>query len=998
MPSSAPNSLRRILLTRFAGLVTATTLMVAAGLVALGLQPVAERIAESQFRTATARVETSLHTLFSQADSVLAMAIGWLDGQAPSLESPDAFNRYFQPVLAALPQATSVVAGTPEGQAWLLLEQENGTWRNRMTDRLLWGDRHLLIDHGPEGITKHWTRLEYDARSRPWFKVAAATDIGQVAWTEPYRFFTTGDAGITAATRTRLKDGRDFLLGIDLKLRDLSHATMKIRVGARGMALVLTDDLRLFALPAKPSAMLPEEWLQQILRPARGMGIAPLAAGLAHWQAKGQPSDSVLTYRSGGEIWLLRLQPYRLGGQRLWMATLAPESEFAPAWPALLAALFAALLVLLGVAILIARTQARRIAQPLEALAASSERIGRLDFTQAQPPSSRIAEIDRLATAQEAMRALLEQNQGTLSAQADDLRSQIAALREAKASLRESDDYNKVLFADSGIPLVVMDPETGRFRDCNAAAARIYRLPNREAVLGLTPADVSAPFQYDGRLAGVVAAENIRLALERSSHVFEWRHRRPDGQIWDAEVRLMAFRHRGRQLLQFSLQDITERKQAEQQLEFLAFNDVLTGLPNRVLLLDRLHQALAASERSLNPVSLLLLDLDRFKEINDTQGHSVGDKALVEVARRFLAVLRQGESIARVGGDEFVVLTPGADHATARLIAERLVAALATPLEVRGQLFSLGVSIGIALSPEDGSSAEILLRHADVAMYRAKSSGGGYCYYSPDMSAGLAEDMALARDLKAALRGDGEGELLLHYQPQVSLRDGRLVGAEALLRWRRGGSPVNTETFIALAEERGMMRELGTWVLTQACRQLQLWREAGTPLRGRLAINISAQEIEDVRFPEQAAALVRSCGLEPAQFELELTESGVMRNVEVAHDNIDRLQKAGFALAIDDFGTGYSSLAYLKRLPVDKIKIDISFVRDMLEDRNDYTIVKTIIGMGRTLDLTIIAEGVEQADQASALLELGCGEAQGHHFGTPQNAADFAHAWLESSL
>ncbi len=983
-----------------ASLVAGTALLVGLGLMVLGLRPVSERIAENQFRAATIRVEASLDALFQPADNLLDMAVGWLAGEAPSLDSPDAFNRLFQPVLRVLPQATSFVAGTSEGQAWLLLQQVDGSWRNRMTDRARWTDRHLLIERDAKGReTRRWQQLDYDARERPWYKAAAAKQPGEMAWTSPYRFFTTGEPGITASTRMHLRDGRDLTIGLDLKLRDLSLATMKARVGSSGMALVLTDDHRLLALPAMPAGQAEDEWRRQILRPATQVGIGALDAALRALPARDTGRGAVFGFRAEGEAWLAGMWPYRLGEQHFWVLTLAPEADFAPEWLPLLGVLLSALALLLGAAMLLARGQARRIAEPLEALAATSERIGNLDFSDSPAPPSGIAEIDRLAAAQDGMRDLLRHNQSTVSAQADALRAQITALHQAKARLRDSDEYNKVLFADSGIPLVVLEPDSGRFIDCNEAAVRIYRIAHRDAVLGLTPADVSAPLQEDGSDAGEAARAHIEQALTRGSHVFEWRHRRPDGEEWDAEVRLMTFHHAGRTYLQFSLQDITERKQVARQLEYLAFHDVLTSLPNRVLLLDRLRQALVLARRRRGETCLLLLDLDRFKEINDTQGHSVGDAVLVEVSRVFQAVLRQGESIARVGGDEFVVLAPGADQAAAEMIAERLVAALRIPLEVKGQSFSLGVSIGIAGSPADGDTAEILLRHADIAMYRAKAAGGGYRCYSADMSAGLAERMALARDLKAELRGqngDGAPALTLHFQPQVSLRDHGLVGAEVLLRWRRGEAMVSPAEFIAIAEERGMMGELGDWVLTRACHQLSAWQQAGTPLRGRLAINIAAQQIESALFPAQAEAIIREAGLDPTQFELELTESGLMHNVDLALAHIVRLQDSGFAFAIDDFGTGYSSLAYLKRLPVDKIKIDISFVRDMLEDRNDHAIVHTIIGMGRTLELTIIAEGVETEAQAGALLALGCDEAQGYHFGRPLPAAAFAQRWLSS--
>lgn len=982
-----------------ASLVAGTALLVGLVLMMIGLRPVSERIAASQFRAATIRVEASLDALFLPAGQLLDMASGWLAGEAPSLDSPDTFNRFFQPVLNVLPQATSIVAGTSDGQAWLLLQQTDGSWRNRMTDRARWADRHLLIDRDAKGReTRQWQRLDYDARERPWYRAAVAKLPGEVAWTPPYRFFTTGEPGITASTHLRLRDGRDLVIGLDLKLRDLSRATLSATVGARGMALVLTDDHRVLALPGMPAGQVEETWWRQILRPAEQLGIGALDAALRVLPARGNDAGEVFAYRHAGEDWLAGMRPYWLGTQRFQVLTLAPEADFAPEWLTLLGMLLAALAALLGVAMFLAHGQARRIAAPLEALAATSERIGNLDFSESPATPSGIAEIDRLAVAQDGMRDLLRQHQSTLTTQADALRAQIEALSQAKARLRESDEYNKVLFADSAIPLVVLEPDSGRFIDCNEAAVRIYRFANRDAVLGLSMADVSAPLQENGREAGESARAHIGQALARGSHVFEWRHRRPDGEEWEAEIRLMTFHHAGRTLLQFSLQDITERKQVARQLEYLAFHDVLTGLPNRVLLLDRLRQALVLARRRMRATGLLLLDLDRFKEINDTQGHSVGDAVLVAVSRVFLAALRQGESIARVGGDEFVVLAPDVDQAAAERIAERLVAALRMPLAVNGQSFSLGVSIGIARSPGDGDTAEILLRHADIAMYRAKAAGGGYRCYNAEMSAGLAERMALARDLLAELRGqNGEAgsALMLYYQPQVSLRDQTLVGAEVLLRWRREGVLVSPAEFIAIAEERGMMCELGEWVLTRACRQISAWQEAGTPLRGRLSINIAAQQIESELFPARAEGIIREAGLDPARFELELTESGLMHNIDLALAHITRLQTSGFALAIDDFGTGYSSLTYLKRLPVDKIKIDISFVRDMLEDRNDHAIVHTIIGMGRTLELTTIAEGVESEAQAEALRALGCDEAQGYHFGRPVAAADFARHWLQ---
>ncbi|MBX9811460.1 MAG: EAL domain-containing protein [Burkholderiales bacterium] len=440
------------------------------------------------------------------------------------------------------------------------------------------------------------------------------------------------------------------------------------------------------------------------------------------------------------------------------------------------------------------------------------------------------------------------------------------------------------------------------------------------------------------------------------------------------------------------LVDISEQKAQAARIEQLAFYDPLTGLPNRALFMDRLKQTLAAAQRHGQRVALLFLDLNRFKEINDTQGHAIGDHALAEVARRFQAALRQEETLARLAGDEFVVIAVGADQAAAALIAERLQQALAEPLVVKGHVFALSASIGIAFYPEDGSSPEDLLKHTDIAMYRAKVSGGGYRFYRPEMGTELEKRLEVARRLGRALEAQ---QLQLYYQPQVHLQTGKVPGAEALLRWfDPEWGPVPPAEFIPIAEERGMMGALGEWVLREACRQVKAWQEAGLSLPGRLAVNVAAQQLEEAEFVTKVPNIVRAAGLTPSLFELELTESSMMADPERAIGVMEALKTAGFALSIDDFGTGYSSLAYLKRFAADKLKIDISFVRDMLSDRNDYAIVATIIAMARTLKLKTVAEGVEKAAQAEALRALGCDGAQGYYFGHPEPPDAFAQKWL----
>lgn len=440
--------------------------------------------------------------------------------------------------------------------------------------------------------------------------------------------------------------------------------------------------------------------------------------------------------------------------------------------------------------------------------------------------------------------------------------------------------------------------------------------------------------------------------------------------------------------------DITERKAAQARIENLAFYDTLTGLPNRALFMDRLKHELAVAERHGRQLSLLFLDLDRFKEINDTLGHDAGDRVLVEVARLLRRSLRAEETLARLSGDEFVVIAADAAD-TATRIAERITHGLASPIQINGQGFTVSSSIGIAIFPEDGRSAADLLKHADIAMYRAKGDGGGYRFYRAEMGENLARKIAIAKRLEAAL---GNGGLQLHYQPQIHLPTGRLVSAEALTRWQDAElGTIAPATFIPIAEERGLISSLGEWALHEACRQLRYWHEHDRAVPGKVAVNVAASQFDDDDFVERILSIPRENGIAAHHIELELTESGMMRDPERAVDITRALTSAGFTLSIDDFGTGYSSLSHLKRFPVSKLKIDLSFVRDMLTDRNDYAIVSTIIAMGRSMEVETVAEGVERIDQVDALLELGCQLAQGYYFGRPVSASDFASKWVSLS-
>ncbi|SDM73384.1 diguanylate cyclase (GGDEF) domain-containing protein [Franzmannia pantelleriensis] len=437
-----------------------------------------------------------------------------------------------------------------------------------------------------------------------------------------------------------------------------------------------------------------------------------------------------------------------------------------------------------------------------------------------------------------------------------------------------------------------------------------------------------------------------------------------------------------------------ERQEDETRIRRLAYRDPGTGLPNRTAFMQRLEGALEAPGGAR--LGLMLLDLNRFKDINDTLGHDIGDKVLAAVANSFSGALVGNEYLARLGGDEFVVLAEPSDVYAITHTAERLLRSLAAPLQLDEQAFELDASIGIAFYPDDAGSARELLKHADIAMYQAKQQDVPFRFFEEHMGAALASRLVMAKRLAAALT---DGGLSLHFQPQVDLASGCLVGAEVLCRWHDDElGTVSPAVFIPLAEERGMIVPLGNWVIDATCRQLAAWQAAGLVMPGQLAINVASRQFDDNQL---IATLQRCCsrhGVAASQLGLELTESGFMSDPDQAVAITEALKRLGFGLSIDDFGTGYSSLAYLKRFAADKIKIDMSFVADMLQSDNDHTIVTTIIAMARSLKMETIAEGVEHAEQADALLALGCQQAQGYHFSKPLTGERFAERWLAPIL
>ena len=435
------------------------------------------------------------------------------------------------------------------------------------------------------------------------------------------------------------------------------------------------------------------------------------------------------------------------------------------------------------------------------------------------------------------------------------------------------------------------------------------------------------------------------------------------------------------------------RRQAEEN-ERLALHDHLTGLPNRTLFLDRMEHAIRVSERTGGGVAVLLMDLDRFKEVNDTLGHHCGDLMLKELARRLTQVVRPTDTVARLGGDEFALLAPeivGSEAGVA--LAERITRALEAPFLVDDLPLEAEASVGIALYPTHGVDVETLLQRADVAMYVAKETKTHYAVYDAETDTYRPERLTLVGELRRAIE---RRELVLHYQPKATLTDGRVCGVEALVRWQhpeRGLVP--PDVFIPIAEHTGLIRPLTLFVVEEALRQCRLWHEQGFDLA--IAVNVAMRNILDEEFPTELGRLLERHGVAPETLELELTETSVLADPPRAKEILQRLRDTGVKLAVDDFGTGYASLSYLSELPVDEIKIDRSFVIGMDTDEQHARIVRSTIDLGRNLDLTVVAEGVESGAVWSQLLELGCDSAQGYFLARPLPPADLTR-WLEGRL
>ena len=550
----------------------------------------------------------------------------------------------------------------------------------------------------------------------------------------------------------------------------------------------------------------------------------------------------------------------------------------------------------------------------------------------------------------------------------------VTARKQAEAALVESEARYFSLFWHNHAVMMLIDPETGAIVDANPSASAFYGYEH-ERLLRMKITEINT-------LSATGVQHEIKAARKERRRHFHFRHRLATGEVRDVEVFTGPVKVKGKAMFYSIVHDVTERRQAEAHVKYMAFHDSVTGLANRALMEDRLAQALAHALRNNERGALFFIDLDRFKVINDSLGHHAGDQLLKQVGNRLKSMLRVTDTVCRSGGDEFILLFPEIGGPTdAAHLAEKILAAFTVPFIVEGREIVISTSIGISLYPADGEDFSTLSRNADAAMYLAKDQGrNNFQFFKPELTNAAQDRLALENELRKALP---ENELQLHYQPQFDTATGEIIGVEALVRWhhpRRGW--ISPAQFIPIAEQSGLIETLGAWVLRTACAQNMQWQRHGySPIR--MAVNVSARQFQQKGFIDIVDRVLEETGLDPRWLELEVTENIVMENVSQTIMTLTALKARSISLAIDDFGTGYSSLSYLRQFPIDRLKIDRSFVAEVTTNADDAAIASAVISLARTLNLEVVAEGVETAEQARFLSERQCDIMQGYYFGRP---------------
>jgi diguanylate cyclase (GGDEF)-like protein/PAS domain S-box-containing protein len=556
--------------------------------------------------------------------------------------------------------------------------------------------------------------------------------------------------------------------------------------------------------------------------------------------------------------------------------------------------------------------------------------------------------------------------------------------------LRQSEEQYRSLF-EACLDVVYMTSPGGMFLDVNPAGLSLFGYDTHEDLL---LADIGADLYCEP-----ADRDEFKRLIAEHGYVRdrEVRLKRRDGRVLIVQETATAMKDEAGNVVAYRgiLRDVTDQKRAQDALAHQAMHDSLSGLPNRALLQDRMQQAIRAATRGRTTAALLLMDLDRFKEVNDTLGHAAGDRLLVEVAARLTSAVRPADTVARLGGDEFAVVLPGANAEAARLAARRIQHAVERPLILTDHGIDVDVrtSIGIAIFPDHGREPDQLLQRADVAMYIAKRAGGGQALYAPEHDQHSPGQLALVGELRQTLHQNG---LALYYQPQLALQTGELSGVEALVRWphpQRG--IIGPDRFVPLAEQTGLIRRLTLWVLETALEQSQRWQRSGQQLS--VAVNLSMRDLQDAHLADTTVRLLERYAVDPTRLRLEITESVLMADPKRVIDVLRRLRATGVEAALDDFGTGYSSLAYLAELPVNTLKIDRSLVRGLMDGRRRAAIVKATIELAHALDLRVVAEGIEDAPTWDALAELGCDSAQGYFIARPMPAHEL-NQWLDGRL
>ena len=571
-------------------------------------------------------------------------------------------------------------------------------------------------------------------------------------------------------------------------------------------------------------------------------------------------------------------------------------------------------------------------------------------------------------------------------------------IAEKTHEIKKQKNTFETLFEKSSDGILIID--NGNFVQCNEMAVEMLLCNSKEELLNMHPSEHSPEFQPDGRPSHEKAEEMMQLAIENDGNQFEWMHKRSTGENFWVEVNLTPITLNDSKVIYVIWRDISEKKMAQKKLmeqkDILyhqAHHDPLTGLPNRILFYERLEYGIEKARGKRSKLALFFIDLDQFKQINDSLGHEVGDRVLFAAAERIKAKIRKKDTLARLGGDEFVIIIE--EYKSVKdlsWIAGKILEVLRQPIHVSGQTLYISCSIGISLYPKDDVYADNLLKYADAAMYKAKEEGrNNFQFYHTEMTELAYERISMKASLRQALENK---EFQVYYQPQVDARSEKLIGLEALVRWIHPNMGlIPPSKFISLAEENGLIVEIDQWVMKTAMSQIKEWYEKGF-LPGTLALNLTLTHLRREDYIELLEKCLEKNAFKPAWLDLEITESEVMKKFEEVISKLEIISDMNIGVTIDDFGTGHSSLSYLKRLPVHKLKIDQSFIKDIPQNEDDAAIVKTIISLAKNLKLDVIAEGVETVEQKDFLIENGCVNIQGYYYGKPMSAEKIEEKYL----